>query len=207
MTDEDATRPKPGAPDGVDGRPRPEHAGDARDGAADAALEAIQLRAELAEIKDRYMRTQADLENYKRRAVREKQDALRFGSENLLRDLLPVIDNLHRALAHAKQGREDDPILTGVELVLRGFDEVLERHGVKVVPARGIPFDPNRHEAISHVESEAPANTVIDEHQRGYVLHDRLLRPALVTVGKGPRPGNDVAQSRSESVAKDSDDA
>jgi molecular chaperone GrpE len=108
-----------------------------------------------------------------------------------LRDLLPVIDNLHRALAHSRAGREDDPILTGVELVLRGFDEVLERHGVKVVPARGTAFDPNRHEAISHVESDQPANTVIDEHQRGYVLHDRLLRPALVTVGKGPRPGDD----------------
>jgi len=212
MTDEDATRPKPGAPNapnGSDGSGRAEQTDGAavRDGAAEAALEALQLRAELAELKDRWMRTQADLENYKRRAVREKQDALRFGSENLLKDLLPVIDNLHRALAHAKQGREDDPILTGVDLVLRGFDEVLERHGVKVVPARGTPFDPNRHEAISHVESDAPANTVIDEHQRGYVLHDRLLRPALVTVGKGPTSSSDGAPSRSDDVAKDSEDA
>lgn len=196
MTDEDATRPKPGAPDASgssDGAGAPDEAAAGRGGAVDAALEAIQLRAELAELKDRWMRERADLENFKRRSAREKQDALRFGSENLLKDLLPVIDNLHRALAHAKQGHEGDPILTGVELVLRGFDEVLERHGVKVVPARGTPFDPNRHEAISHVESDAPANTVIDEHQRGYILHDRLLRPALVTVGKGPRPGNDVA--------------
>jgi molecular chaperone GrpE len=203
MTDEDSTRPKTGAPDAgdsSDGAGAPDEAGAARGGAVDAALEAIQLRAELAELKDRWMRERADLENVKRRAAREKQDALRFGSENLLKDLLPVIDNLHRALAHAKQGREEDPILTGVELVLRGFDEVLERHGVKVVPARGTPFDPNRHEAISHVESDAPANTVIDEHQRGYVLHDRLLRPALVTVGKGPRPGSD-------DVANGSDDA
>lgn len=201
MTDEDATRPKSGAPDapgGNDGADATEQPGGARSGAADAALEAIQLRAENAEFRDRWMRTQADLENFKRRAVREKQDALRFGSENLLKDLLPVIDNLHRALAHAKQGRGDDPILTGVELVLRGFDEVLERHGVKVVPARGTPFDPNRHEAISHVESDAPANTVIDEHQRGYVLHDRLLRPALVTVGKGPRPSSDVANGQDD---------
>jgi molecular chaperone GrpE len=202
MTDEDATRPKTGASDAsgvTDGADAPDEAGGAREGAVDAAMEAIQLRAELAELKDRWMRERADLENVKRRAAREKQDALRFGSENLLKDLLPVIDNLHRALAHAKQGREDDPILTGVELVLRGFDDVLERHGVKVVPARGTPFDPNRHEAISHVESDAPANTVIDEHQRGYVLHDRLLRPALVTVGKGP--------ARTSDVANDQDDA
>lgn len=195
MTDEDVMRPKPGAPDGAESGDAPEQAPPA--GAEAAALEAIQLRAELAEIKDRWVRERAELENFKRRATREKQDALRFGSENLLKDLLPVIDNLHRALAHAKS---DDPIVTGVQMVLRGLDDVFERHGVKVVPARGEPFDPNRHEAISHVESDAPANTVIDEHQRGYVLHDRLLRPALVTVGKGPARG-------AEDVAKHSDDA
>jgi molecular chaperone GrpE len=202
MTDEDGTRPKdaasngPAAGNGADG----EAAGDR----AKPADEASQLRAELAELKDRWLRERAELENFKRRAIREKQDALRFGSEGLLKDLLPIIDNLHRALAHAKSTRPDDPIVTGVELVLRGFDEVLERHGVKVVPARGTPFDPNRHEAISHIESEHPPNTVIHEHQRGYVLHDRLLRPALVTVGKGPsRSGDDAAKD----VAKESSDA
>lgn len=195
MTDEDAMRPKPGAPDDGESADAPEQA--ATVGPEAVALEAIQLRAELDEIKDRWVRERAELENFKRRATREKQDALRFGSENLLKDLLPVIDNLHRALAHAKS---DDPIVAGVQMVLRGFDDVFERHGVKVVPARGETFDPNRHEAISHVESDAPANTVIDEHQRGYVLHDRLLRPALVTVGKGPA-------QRTEDVAKDSSDA
>lgn len=201
MADEDAMRPKPGAADAA----RAGNGHDATDpategGATDAERELAQLQVELTELKDRWVRERADLENYKRRAVREKQDALRFGSENLLKDLLPVIDNLHRALSHAKS---DDPIVTGVTLVLRGLDEVFERHGVQVVAARGTPFDPNRHEAISHVESEAPANTVIDEHQRGYVLHDRLLRPALVTVGKGPARPADGAPN----VAKDSDDA
>ncbi len=189
MSDGDAMRPKPGAAEpgnGVDGT----QAADPPRDATAAEQETLQLRAELAEAKDRWVRERADFENFKRRAMREKQDALRFGSENLLKDLLPVIDNLHRALAHAKS---DDPIVAGVELVLRGIDEVFERHGVKVVPARGTTFDPNRHEAISHIESEAPANTVIDEHQRGYVLHERLLRPALVTVGKGPARGSDVA--------------
>jgi molecular chaperone GrpE len=200
MTDEDATRPKPPPAaaathggNGVDDDPA-RAPGAATPAAAPAERELTELRAEVAELKDRWLRERADLENFKRRAIREKQDALRFGSEALLKDLLPVIDNLHRALAHARQGHEDDPLLTGIELVLRGFDDVLERHGVKVVPARGTPFDPNRHEAISHVESEAPPNTVIDEHQRGYVLHDRLLRPALVTVGKGPARPDDVAK-------------
>lgn len=195
MSDEDAMRPKtadaPGA-NGTDAHPGSDPAdGQARDATA-AEQERLQLRAELGEMKDRWLRTQADLENFKRRATKEKQDALRFGSEHLLRDLLPVIDNLHRALAHAKS---DDPIVAGVQMVLKGLDEVFERHGVKVVPARGTTFDPNLHEAISHVESEHPPNTVIDEHQRGYVLHDRLLRPALVTVGKGPARADDVAKT------------
>jgi molecular chaperone GrpE len=198
MTDEDATRPKLAAtpatlPAGNGGDETQsgdrEHPG----GGAGETDREVEFRAELADLKDRWLRERAELENFKRRAVREKSDALRFGSEALLKDLIPIIDNLHRALAHARTSRDVDPIVTGVELVLRGFDEVLERHGVKVIEARGIPFDPSRHEAISHVESEAPANTVIDEHQRGYVLHDRLLRPALVTVGKGPRP-DDVAK-------------
>jgi molecular chaperone GrpE len=200
MTDEDATRPKSAPPsvDAPSGNGIDVHAADPLEqasGGAEIAPELSRVRAELAEIKDRWLRERADLENFKRRAIREKQDALRFGSEALLKDLLPVIDNLHRALAHAKS---DDPIVTGVQLVLRGLDEVFERHGVKIVPARGTPFDPNRHEAISHVESEAPANTVIDEHQRGYLLHDRLLRPALVTVGKGPARPSDIAEGSSD---------
>jgi molecular chaperone GrpE len=199
MRDEDAKRPNSAQADsaastGNGADDAPEGAGTRT--APDAAQEVAVLKAELTELKDRWMRERADLENFKRRAVKEKSDALRFGSEALLKDLIPIIDNLHRALAHARTSNEVDPIVTGVEMVLRGFDEVLGRHGVKVVEARGVPFDPSRHEAISHIESEGPANTVIDEHQRGYVLHDRLLRPALVTVGKGRRPD----------VAKPSDD-
>ncbi len=193
MKDGDAMRPKTDAAEAGNGVDTEQTAAErpADTGAADGGGEIAKLRAEVADLKDRWLRERADVENIKRRAVREKQDAVRFGSEALLKDLLPVIDNLHRALAAAHTGRESDPIVQGVELVLRGFDDVLERHGVKVVPAHGEPFDPARHEAISHVESDAPANTVIGEHQRGYVLHDRLLRPALVTVGKGPRPDVD----------------
>lgn len=201
MTEKDATRPRAAATDGeaaggfgIDGHPAAS-VDTAADVAGDGAREVERLRAELVELKaqaddlkDRWLRERADVENIKRRAAREKADALRFGSEALLKDLIPVIDNLHRALAHATTSRDDDPIVTGVEMVLRGFEEILGRHGVRIVEAKGTPFDPNRHEAVSHVESEAPANTVIEEHQRGYTLHDRLLRPAMVTVGKGPRP-------------------
>jgi molecular chaperone GrpE len=150
-----------------------------------AAAEVEQLRAELESARDKLLRERAELENFKRRAAREKADALRYGSEGLLRDLLPVIDNLERALAHARQSGGATPIIEGVELVLRSLVETLERHGVTSVQARGERFDPAIHEAIGHVESEHAPNTVVDEHQRGYALHDRLLRPALVTVGKG----------------------
>src|SRR5262245_53152308 len=118
MTDGDAMRPKadgaePG--NGVDAHATTaEKPADA--GAADDGAEVAKLRAEVADLKDRWLRERADVENIKRRAVREKQDAIRFGSEALLKDLLPVIDNLHRALAAAKTGRENDPIVQGVEL-------------------------------------------------------------------------------------------
>jgi molecular chaperone GrpE len=153
--------------------------------AGGAAGEVERLRAEVAELKDRWLRERAELENYKKRAARETAELVRFGSERLLRDLLPVIDNLERALAHARTAREVDPLVAGIELVLRSLSETLARHGARSVEARGSRFDPSVHEAIGHVESAEPPNTVIDEHQRGYVLHDRLLRPALVTVGKG----------------------
>jgi molecular chaperone GrpE len=154
-----------------------------------AEAEIQRLRAELAQLKDRVLRERADAENVKKRVAREKADALRFANEGLIKDLLPVLDNLQRALEHARTSREVDPIIEGVELVVRSFNDALGRHGVQEVAARGVPFDPAHHEAFSHVESDQPANTVIDEHQRGYLLHGRLLRPALVTVGKGAAKG------------------
>ena len=165
-------------------------AGDATGAGAPSELDQLrgevdQLRSELAAAKDRVLRERAELENYKKRMAREKADALRFGSEPVLRDLFPIIDNLRRALDHARTSQDVVPIVEGVTLVLRALDEALERHGVQAIEACGTSFDPSRHEAIGHVESEAPPNTVIAEHQRGYLLYDRLLRPALVTVGKG----------------------
>ena len=200
MADEDAARPKPKPPPANrpagNGAAEPEPEPATSDAAAASTpqppeseavpSEVEQLRAELAATKDRWLRERAELENFKKRLAREKAEGLRFANEGLLRDLLPVIDNLHRAVEHGRASREVDPIIEGVELVLRSFTEALGRHGVQVVEARGQRFDPSQHEAIGHVESDQPPNTVVDEHQRGYTLHDRLLRPALVTVGKAP---------------------
>jgi len=160
-----------------------------------AALEAelAAAREEVSKANDRWVRERADLENVKRRAAKERGDQIRYGSESLLRDLVAVVDNLERAADAARKGGDVASLATGVELVLKGFHDVMERHGVSRVEAGGTPFDPAVHEAMAHVESPAHApNMVVDQHQRGYRLHDRLLRPALVTVAKGGSGSNPV---------------
>src|SRR5262249_7150995 len=131
-----------------------------------------QLQATEQEAKDnydRFLRQTAELENFKKRAIRDKEEAVRFGNESLSRELLPVIDNLERAVAHAKGGGNGQPLVEGVELVLKGLFDVLSKHGVSQIVAAGQPFDPGRHEAMSQVESEAhEPNTVIDEFHKGY---------------------------------------
>jgi len=149
------------------------------------------LAASQAEVQknwDLYLRSRADLENYRKRAQREKEDLSRFANENLLREILPVMDNLERALEHARQGEgSSDGLLQGVEMTLGQFQRVLEKFGVIPVAAAGEAFDPARHEALGQVESaEHPPNTVVQELQKGYLLNDRLLRPAMVMVAKAP---------------------
>ena len=159
--------------------------------ALEATLQAA--REEARQSHDRWMRERADLENVKRRAARDKADLAKFASEGVLRDLLPVVDNLERAVAHAEG--EGGPLLSGVKLVLKSLQDVLERHGVRRVQTRGALFDPAEHEAMAQVESAVhEPNAVVDEHQAGYRLHDRLLRPAMVTVAKAPPPEDDLAK-------------
>jgi molecular chaperone GrpE len=134
---------------------------------------------------DRLLRQAAELENFKKRTAREHDEAIRFANEYLIKDLLPVLDNLERAVAHAKGGGSGKPIAEGVEMVLKGFLDVLARNGVIQVSAVGQPFDPVKHEAMTQMESDQhPPNTVVEEHHKGYLLHDRLLRPALVSIAK-----------------------
>ncbi len=140
----------------------------------------------LREEHERTLRAAADLENYKKRAVREREEVQRFANERLLKDLIPVLDNLERALAAVAA---DDPLAKGVRLVLRGFEETLGRHGVKAFSALGQPFDPRLHEAVMQVASaDQPPGTVVAEHGRGFLLNDRLVRPAMVGVSVAPGP-------------------
>jgi molecular chaperone GrpE len=136
---------------------------------------------------DRLLRQAAELENFKKRTARERDEAIRFANEYLIKDLLPVLDNLERAIAHAKAEDSGKPLVEGVEMVLKGFFDVLTRHGVFQVSAVGQPFDPVKHEAMAQVESDKHLpNIVVEEHHKGYLLQDRLLRPALVSIANTP---------------------
>jgi molecular chaperone GrpE len=148
--------------------------------AGSEADETDRLRREIADLRDRSMRTLADFDNFRKRSERERQEARRFAVAEPLRDLLGVVDNLERALA---AGGSADDLKTGVALTLRQMQEALRRHGVTEVAAAGAPFDPAVHEAVQREErSDVGAPTVVEEYQRGYLLHDRLLRPAMVKV-------------------------
>jgi molecular chaperone GrpE len=133
---------------------------------------------------ERCLRLAADLENYKKRAVREREEVLKFGIEKLLKDLLPVVDGLDRALAAAAA---DDPLREGVKLVRATLEQTLARHGVTGFSAMGTKFDPVQHEALLQVPTrDQPPGTVVLEHARGFRLNDRLVRPAMVGVAVEP---------------------
>jgi molecular chaperone GrpE len=140
---------------------------------------------ELQIFQDKYLRLAAEFENYKRLAQREQSESIRFGNELLLKNLLPIIDNLERAIRCAKDAGTSGPLLEGVELTHKQFLETVSKQGVRPICSKGNPFDPAVHQAVTQVESGSVApNTVVEEFQKGYFLHDRILRPAMVSVAK-----------------------
>ena len=143
---------------------------------------------ESSEYFDKWLRLRAEMENFKKRMEKEKSEHLKFGNESLLKALLPILDNLERAIDHGKKAREDSPLMVGVEMIRKELAGLLEKFGVKPIPAAGEDFDPEKHEAISQEESDLEANRVVSAVQNGYSYHDRLLRPAKVIVSRG-RPG------------------
>lgn len=167
-----------------------------------------QTQKEALSMKERLARVSADFDNYKKRQVREQEDAKRFANERLLKDMMPVLDNLDRALDAAKQQTSDmsdagKNVVDGVQMVLKQFSDTLKKHGVTPFSALGEVFDPNRHEAVAQREdTSAIANTVIEEYQRGYLLHDRLVRPAMVIVATGgPEKGAEDNVASAEDAA------
>ena len=136
-----------------------------------------------AALQEQMLRVRAEADNFRKRMQREKDDFARFAREGFVRDLLPVKDNLERALLHA--GEDPATVVDGVKLTLEQFDSIFKAMGVECVECLGAPFDPAFHQAMTQVESdEHEPNSVVDELQKGYQLHGRLLRPSMVTVAK-----------------------
>ncbi|MDH4008387.1 MAG: nucleotide exchange factor GrpE [Desulfuromonadales bacterium] len=150
--------------------------------------EIVVAKEEAGKNWDLYLRERADLENARKRHQRDREEAIRFANDRLLREMIPVLDNLERAVGHAEQGDDDSQVLLeGVNMTINQFRKVLEDFGVKPINALGEDFDPNLHQAMGHVETtdQAP-NTITSEFQKGYLLNDRLLRPSLVMVARAP---------------------
>ncbi|MGE5856177.1 MAG: nucleotide exchange factor GrpE [Syntrophaceae bacterium] len=158
-------------------------------------LEAEDLRASLeakekeaAENYDRYLRAMAEMDNFRKRAARDKEDAIKYGNEKLIKDILPILDSLDRALHQASEmtARNNfEAFQQGLQLIHSQILGCLERHGVVKVAAKGEEFDPDKHQALMQVETpEMESNRVVDEYESGYTLHGRLLRPSKVSVSK-----------------------
>jgi molecular chaperone GrpE len=164
---------------------------DAVDISKDLEEKLAEVQAEADENKDRLLRLAAEFENYKKRSGREMEDLKKYASENLIRQLLTVVDNLERAIESASgDNQKDQSVVDGVSLTLAEVMKILEKHHVNPIESLGTPFDPTFHQAMSQEESgDHPANTVIQEYQKGYMIHDRLLRPAMVVVSKAAQNG------------------
>jgi molecular chaperone GrpE len=160
--------------------------------------EALEAKTrELEAQQDRYLRAVAEFDNARKRAARDREEQIRFANESLIREILPVLDNFDRALQAA---RSEPPaaVTAGVELIQRELLRVLEKFGLTPFQSVGQPFDPERHEAVARVHAmDQPEMTVVGETARGYLLHGRVLRPALVTVAVAPESGRNEDGSAS----------
>ena len=171
------------------------------------AEEVEQLKAEYEAEHDRMLRTVAEYENSRKRAEREKEEFRKYALEEVVRDLIPVIDSIERAIESTNESEDFKSLSEGVQLIHKQFLDSLERRGVKPIVAVGAPFDPTQHEAIMYIESDDVAeNDVIEDFQRGYMLNDRVIRPSMVSVSKGtaekqaePPPAGDGDETAADS--------
>ena len=184
------------------GQPGESHAGKVVTG--DPAQENMDLNKKLEEKEkeaaanyDKYLRTLADLENYKKRAIREKGDIIKYGNEDLIKDILPFVDSLDRALEHSTG--DVQAFKDGVALIQEQLLCCLKKHGVERIETAGLNFDPNFHEALMQMESDKHEdNKIVSEMERGYLLNGRLLRPSKVCVCKNKNKENDVCEKNED---------
>ena len=159
-------------------------------------------KAESEERRDQMLRTIAEFDNSRKRAEREKEESLKYALESFVKELIPTIDSIERAIQSTKESQDVDALVEGVEMIYKGFLSTLEKRGVTPTEAVNKPFDPMQHEAVMHVESEdVPENNVIEEWQKGYMLHNRVIRPSMVSVSKGK--GEQVAESEVPNIEEE----
>ena len=144
-----------------------------------------QLKSEYEAKIDQMLRTVAEYENAKKRAIRDKEEFQKYAVESVIKDLIPVVDSMNRAIKAAKESTDFDALHEGIQLIQKQIHNVLERKNVSIIDAIGKNFDPNLHEAIAQVESDLPVNTIVEEFQVGYKLNDRVLRASMVSVSEG----------------------
>jgi molecular chaperone GrpE len=154
---------------------------------AGSPIVSSELQSKIDDLQNRMVRMQADMENYRRRIQREQDDARKFESLRLLRDILPGLDGLNRAVSSAEQTGDIQTLLDGIRMVAQQFRDVLKAHAAEPIDALGKPFDPNLHEALTQIPSaEHEPMTVLQVVEMGYRLHDRVVRPARVIVSCAP---------------------
>ena len=179
------------APQEAVGGPELELAGET-DKTEELTVKLEEAEKKAADNYDKYVRAVAELDNYRKRAAREKAEAIQYGNENLLRDILPLVDGMDRALEHACNSEDFDAFREGLKLLQEQLLGCLQKHGVEIIDTAGKGFDPHVHEAMMQVESaEHEESEVVGEFERGYLLNGRLLRPAKVSVCKRPSKGGD----------------
>ena len=153
---------------------------------ANLTAEYETYKAQSEEQHDQMLRTIAEFDNSRKRAEREKEESLKYALESFVKELIPTIDSIERAIQSTKESQDVDALVEGVEMIYKGLLSTLEKRGVTPIEAVNKPFDPMQHEAVMHVESEdVPENNVIEEWQKGYMLHNRVIRPSMVSVSKG----------------------
>lgn len=164
--------------------------------------ESLDAEARAKENYDRYLRTLADFENYKKRTQKEQGDLIKYANERILLEILPIIDNFKRALASAKETKDYEKIVEGVEMIQKQFLSTLEKFGVRQIESLNQPFDPFHHQAVGQAPLEEGSgvaeNQVVAETQTGYFLNDRVLRPSLVIVSKKPTAGQGETNKNEE---------
>ena len=142
------------------------------------------LKEQVAEFKNKYLRSLADFDNYKKRMNLDKEQFVQFANESLISEVLPIVDGFSRAMAAAEKAKAGEEMMKGLALIKKQLEDVLKKYGLEEIEALNKPYDPNFHEAIMQQESDGPAGVIIEEAQKGYTLKGRVIRPSMVIVSK-----------------------